>query len=94
MDRRIFRLIWDHKSVMLERIKAVEELLMLGCQISQKYEPLVKQAEQMRMMYAIYNRRKRDSLLVEIKKLLLDLREREVPILEEFIRKAEGAKWL
>lgn len=94
MDRRIFRLIWDHKSVMLGRIKAVEELLMLGCQISQKYEPLVKQAEKMRMMYAIYNRRKRDSLLVEIKKLLLDLREREAPILEEFIHKAEGAKWL
>ena len=46
------------------------------------------------MMYAIYNRRKRDSLLVEIKKLLLDLREREAPILEEFIHKAEGAKWL
>ena len=94
MDRRIFRLIWDHKSVMLERIKAVEEKLKLGCRISQKYEPLVKQADQMRMMYAIYNRRKRDSLLVEIKKLLLDLKEREAPILEEFIQKAEGAKWV
>lgn len=91
MDRRVFRLIWEHKAVMLERIRACEEHLQLGDDFGNAYAPLVKKADNMRMMYALYNQRRRDSLLLSIKQGLQEIRMAETTMLREFAHKIEEA---
>jgi hypothetical protein len=89
MDKRIFRLIWEHKKAMLERICAVEELLTMGHAVSDKYGELVKKADDMRMMYASHYIKRRDSVLPLIREKLIDLKEDEINILNVFISKME-----
>ncbi len=91
MDRRVFRFVWEHKKVMLERILAVEKELSLGNEISSKYKFLVKEAENMRMMYASFNHRRRDSLLMDIKNKLIYVHENEKNLLARFVEVAEKA---
>ncbi len=91
MDRRICRLIWEHKKVMLERIIAVEKKLSLSDEISSKYKYLVKEAENMRMMYASFNHRRRNSLLMDIKSKLLYIYENEKKLLTQFVEIVEQA---
>ena len=91
MDTRIFRLIWEHKKVMLERIRAVENELALDKLSGYKYEPLVKLADDMRMLYAAYHKTGRVSLLQGIREKLINLREREFEVLNEFVIKIEEA---
>ena len=91
MDRRVFRFIWEHKKVMLERILAVEKELSLGNEISAKYKFLVKEAENMRMMYASFNHRRRDSLLMDIKSKLIYVHENEKNLLARFVEVVEQA---
>ena len=85
MDRRIFRLIWNHKKVMLERIEIVEEELGLDKTISKSYKPLVKETENMRMLYASYNKRRRDSILLHIKEKLIYVYEKEIDLLTKLV---------
>lgn len=92
MDRRIFRLIWEHKKVMLERIKCIENVLKCGIQTSKEYETVVAEANAIRMMYASHHMKRRDSLLPVIQKKLISLKEKEKSLLEILINKAEGAK--
>lgn len=89
MDRRIFRMIWEHKKVMLERLTAVEDKLGMDKLSSFKYEPLVKLADDMRMLYAAYHMKKRAALLPTIREKLIMLRKKEAEILGEFITKLE-----
>lgn len=90
MDRRIFRLIWEHKKVMLERIQCIEKSRELGNEISMLYAPLVSIADDMRMMYASYHRRRRDSILTVINSKLLLLKEKERALLEELLKRTQG----
>ena len=90
MDRRIFRLIWEHKKVMLERIQCVEKSRELGNEISILYAPLISIADDMRMMYASYHRRRRDSILTVINGKLLLLKEKERALLEELLKRTQG----
>lgn len=90
MDRRVFRLIWEHKKIMLERIEAIEEILNLNNDISQKYKPLVLEADTMRMLYASHHMKRRDSVLPIIKKKLLSLMEQEKELLTLLLEKTEG----
>lgn len=89
-DRRIFRLIWEHKKVMHERIQCIEKALRMDSSISQKYAPLVEEANSMRMLYASHQLKRRDSLLPIIRNKLLRLRENEEKILKELILKTGG----
>lgn len=91
MDRRVFRQIWEHKAVMLERIRACEEHLHLGDDFGNAYAPFVKKADNMRMMYALYHQRRRDSLLLSIKQGLQEIRVAETLMLREFAHKLEEA---
>ena len=92
MDRRVFRLIWEHKKAMLERIILIEKELSWSDEISKKYEPLVKEADTMRMLYASYHMKRRDSLLKVIKNKLLSLKNTEEILLMELIIKQEETK--
>ena len=89
MDKRIFRLIWEHKKAMLERIRAVEVLLKMGHIISGQYEELIKISDDMRMMYASHYIKRRDSVLPIIKNKLIALKKDEIAILNMFVSKLE-----
>lgn len=81
LDRRVFRLIWEHKKVMLERILQIERVLELGNDFSKKYKPIVDEADTMRMLYAAHHMKRRDSLLPIIAKKLLKLSNKERELL-------------
>ncbi|MBO5097012.1 MAG: hypothetical protein J6B96_01705 [Agathobacter sp.] len=89
MDWRVFRLIWEHKKVMLERIEKIEQCLQMGKEISRKYQELVIEANSMRVLYATYHVKRRDSLLPSIKKKLLQLMETEKELLTLLVERVE-----
>lgn len=89
MDRRVCRLIWEHKKVMLERIKALEHSLDMADNFSDKYEPLVKEADAMRMLYASHHMKRRDSVLPIIREKLLRLMASEQEILLSLVEELE-----
>ena len=90
MDRRVFRLIWEHKVVMAERLQKVEDALEMDHSISDRYLPLVEEANTMRMLYASYHMKRRDSLLPVIQKKLLRLKGTEEILLTEFVKNVGG----
>lgn len=84
-DWRILRLIWEHKKVMLERIAKVEQLLGLDNALSEQYKTIVKEADNIRMFYASYCMKRRDSLLLIISKKLLIIETKEREILTQLL---------
>lgn len=83
MDWRIFRVLWEHKSFMLERIMKIEEVLKLAPNLSKQYKEVVRKSNEMRMMYASHRQKRRDSVLPIIKSILLEVNSCERRILEE-----------
>ena len=88
MDWRIFSLIWEHKKVMLERIIMLEQSLGMDNDISEKYKPLVAEADMMRMLYASHHMKRRDSVLQTIRSKLLLLMEKERELLTTLVVRA------
>ena len=89
MDYRIFRVIWEHKKVMLERIKELEQIFGLSKKWSNAYEKIVDEANTMRMLYASYSMRKRDTVLSVIKEKLKWINKQERKILTNLIEVVE-----
>ncbi len=90
MDRRVFRLIWEHKKVMLERIQCIEDELGLDHDISEKYKTVVNDSNTIRMLYATHHMKRRDSVLPVIQKKLISIRELEQELLNELLEKTKG----
>lgn len=82
MDRRVFRLIWEHKKSMQKRIALIEKSLGMNSTLSHKYERLVKEADTMRMLYASHHMRRKDSVLPVIRERLLSLMTEERELLQ------------
>ena len=89
MDRRVFRLIWEHKKAMLERIILIEQSLNMDNSISEKYKPLVMEAEAMRMLYASHKIKRRDAVLPVIRNKLLSIMENEKVLLTMLTKKMD-----
>lgn len=89
MDRRVMRLIWEHKKVMQERISKIEDVLALGHQLSLAFEKIVHEADYLRLLYAAHHRKRHDSLLPSLKQRLHQLKEREFELLNDLVVKAE-----
>lgn len=87
MDSRIFRLIWEHKKVMLERIAKAEKTLKMDSEYSRQYENIVSEANTLRMLYASHRMKRRDLILSTLQKRLLRLKENEKNFLTEFTDK-------
>lgn len=85
MDRRVFRLIWEHKKAMYERINLVEKSLGLSNTISEQYTALVKNADMMRMLYASHHMKRRDSVLPMIRKMIIELMQEEHKLLSSLL---------
>ena len=92
MDRRVFRMIWEHKKVMLERIKLIEDTLPLDHSLSDAYASVVREADSCRMLYAAHHMKQRNSLLPMIQKKLLSLKEKEKEILENLLEATKGGE--
>lgn len=90
MDWRIFRLIWEHKKVMLERIQRMEVAYGMDAAISRQYVPLVAEADAIRLMYASHHTRRRDAILPIIQKKLLSIKETEEKLLNALLEKDKG----
>ena len=84
MDRRIFRLIWEYKKLMLERIKTLKDMLDFSEMFSEDYKKIVKYVYDIRMLYASYHMKRRDSILPKIKKILENLYKEERVLLKSF----------
>lgn len=89
IDKRVFRVIWEHKNIMLERLQNVENILGIDSKSSKAYSKIVSSANDMRMMYAMYTINHKEDILPKIKNKLLYLKKREREILKDFIIKAE-----
>ena len=90
LDWRIFRLIWEHKKVMLERIEMIEKHLQMDNTISNAYKTVVRDADNCRMLYASYHMKQRNSILPTIQSKLLSLKTQEEMLLTELIKKSKG----
>jgi len=91
LDRRPFRLIWEHKRCMLDRILAVEQALGLDDAVSQAYAPLEKEANRMHFIYAKYNQKPQAELLSLLQRKLAELKEKERYLLTELVERMSAA---
>lgn len=90
MDRRVFRIIWEHKKAMLERIKLIEAVLRLDTSISEAYKSVVREADNCRMLYAAHQIKQRDAVLPIILKRLMALKYDEQELLNVLLQKSKG----
>lgn len=90
IDWRIMRPVWEHKRCMLDRIKAIEELYGWDSKFSSQYAPLVEDSNRIRMMYAMYCKTHKESLLDKVQKGIIAFKEKEEEILKEFVKRMEG----
>lgn len=91
-DRRVFRMIWEQKKTMLQRIRLIESELSLDGTISDAYQAVVREADNCRMLYAAHHIKQRNSVLPTIQKKLLALKACEQALLEELLQKTKGEK--
>jgi len=87
MDWRTLRMIWEHKKVMLQRIKLIEQKMQLDNSISLSYDSIVSKANHARMLYASHFVKKRDELLPIIQNTLLEIKNKEEKLLTELLVK-------
>ena len=85
IDRRVYRAIWEHKNVMLQRIEAIENALQLGDEISQQYKPIELEANHMRMLYASYVLKPKYSTMEYLRDHILIVKEKEQALLERLL---------
>ena len=86
-DRRIFRMMWEHKSCMLDRIKAVEAHCGLDDEISAEYATLVELSDQIRFIYMKYCSNRNDRLIDGIQELLREVAGKEAQPLSRLCEK-------
>ena len=91
IDWRAMRPIWEFRVCMLKRIQAVENKLNMSTSVSEKYATVTDETNRLRMFYAVYSKKKKDSLAVYIKNEILRLKENEKALIQEFIEKTEEA---
>jgi hypothetical protein len=89
MDWRAMRPVWEHKRCMLDRIKAIEKRRGWDTEFSSKYAPLVEDTNRVRMMYAMFHKTQKESLLDKMKNGILTFKSKEEEILKDFIKKME-----
>lgn len=85
-DKRVFRMLWEHKQCMFDRICAVENKLGLDNQLSNKYKIIRNESNAIRLMYAKYCLKQDKSLISSIRQKLIFLKNEERKVLKKFIR--------
>ncbi len=90
VDKRVFRLIWEHKKAMEERIEKVEQQMKLNSNFSKKYKKIVAESDKTRMIFAAYLQNNKVALLPLIKGKLIHIKNNENKLLEKFVLKIES----
>lgn len=85
-DRRIMRLILEHKKCMADRIAAVEKKLSCPREISERYVPVVESAKRAHTYYVTYRMKKKDELLRLIQRELEIMKAIEEDVLPDFLK--------
>lgn len=88
-DRRVFRLVWEHKKCMLGRIKAVEEFCGWDNELSSAYEEVVDLADKVRFIYSKFVLKYSSKHLEKMQLLLMDIKRSELDLLTKFLLKLE-----
>lgn len=88
-DRRVFRLVWEHKKCMLGRIRAVEELCGWDNELSLTYEEVVDLADKVRFIYSKFVLKYSSKHLEKMQLLLMDIKRSELDLLTKFLLKLE-----
>ena len=88
-DWRIMRVVWEHKKAMLKRIKLIEDELKLNNSLSDSYMQAVRLSDKARILYASYETKQRNDLLIKIISLIEEMDKIEKCTLKKLIRKAE-----
>ncbi len=83
-DRRIFRLIWEHKKCMLNRIITVENEYGLGDELSRQYIKIVEHSDKARFLYSKFVVKYSAKHLEKIQKIIQDIKREEKIILNQF----------
>ena len=91
MDWRVLRIIWEYRDCMLKRIQALEEKMQWDNTSSTAYSQIVKENDRLRMLYAIYHKKRKDGVLQSVRDGVLRLKELERQELESLVLKLEGA---
>ncbi len=91
MDWRIFRVLCDHKNFMHERIKGVEQKLKFDTSLSEEYKKAVDNCNTMHVLYSSHHKKRRDSVLPIVKKLLSETDDTEHKVLTKLIKRMEAA---
>lgn len=89
VDWRVMRILWDYRYCMCNRMRAIEEKLDLGNERSENYEKIVKETDRLRMLFAFYHQKPKDSTLQIVKNGMCRLKEVERQELALFISKME-----
>ncbi len=90
IDRRIMRLIWEHKSVMERRIGLIEDVIGTNGDIATAYKKVTDEMNAKRLLYASHILRRRDSLLPQITEAVLSAAEEEQELLGKLLKYAEN----
>ncbi len=91
-DRRIFRMIWEHKKCMLKRIAAVEKECGWSSTLSDAYEEVVNKANKARMIYAKFVLKFSSADLEKLQVLLMQMKAYEGNVLNDFLVQLEKIK--
>lgn len=89
MDWRIFRVLWEQKVFMQERIRKFEKLFRFSDQISEAYQKVAAEANHIHLLYASHHLKRRDNVLPVIKEKLLKLKNEEMILLTSFVKQLE-----
>lgn len=85
IDNRVFRMVWEHKKTMHERIKKIEQTLRMGNELSAEYLQIVNDANTIRMLYASHCLKRRDSVLPVISSKVISMKDKEASLLAKLI---------
>ena len=89
IDPRSFRMLWEHKKCMYDRIKAMESHFNTDHLLSDEYQKIVTIADRARIMYAMYQKKERKDTLLKINECISSIVEGEKSILNKFIETFE-----
>lgn len=83
-DRRVFRMIWEHKKCMLGRIKAIEEQYKWDNSLSTAYDEVVTLSDKIRFIYSKFVLKYSNKDLENIQINLMRMKELEQHLLNRF----------
>ncbi len=81
LDKRAFKMIFEHKAVMLECLQALENKLQWNTELSEQYKGILKIAEKLWMKCLYYEQTQRKSVLHDMCDILSQIEMDEEVIL-------------